>query len=406
MSDTETAARLLEGPALHLGAESFAGHEDRLGARPLGRPETVELLRQSHIGGRGGAGFPMHRKWRSLAQHHGNCTVVVNGAEAEPLSQKDRVLMAGRPHLVIDGAFIAAETVGAREIIFYIRQRDDDAFEAVSAALGERSDAPCRTRVIEAPNTYVAGEETAAVNFIDNRKALPTGVKPFVRGVNGFPSLVQNAETLAQAALATRRGPQWFRALGNPTPGTALITVSVSGEDEMQVMEIAYGTGMDAVTAIVDGNRNWQAALIGGYAGGWTEAIADGSLSLDPATLQERGLHLGAGVVHLLDAATCGVAATAAILAYLAHASAQQCGPCKFGLPAIAEVAQRLARNEALPHDLQRLGRWAGQVRGRGACHHPDGAARVTESALRVFGEDYRAHQSGQGCIVAVENVA
>ena len=211
-----TAKTLLAGPDLRDGAESFRDHTARLGALPHGGEDLIPTLERSQLRGRGGAGFPVGVKWRSVASAPGRRAVVlVNGAEGEPLSRKDRLLMEGRPHLVLDGAALAAEAVGAAETIIYVGAEHAEAHRAVTRALGERPDEQRRrTRMVSAAPGYVSGEESAAVHFLNRGVALPTATlqRPAQKGVDGRPTLVKNIESLAHAALIARRGDEWFPA--------------------------------------------------------------------------------------------------------------------------------------------------------------------------------------------------
>src|SRR5207237_7072427 len=187
------------------GPESLATHHQRLGPLPVLAPaQLIAELEGSGLLGRGGAGFPVGRKWRSVAQRSsGGAVVLANGAEGEPLSHKDRSLMAARPHLVIDGALLAARAVGANDIIFYVGTEHQTAEAALRQALAERpGDVLGRARIVAAPPGYVAGEESAAVHYVNARDARPTTTppRPFERGVGGRPTLVQNVESLALAA--------------------------------------------------------------------------------------------------------------------------------------------------------------------------------------------------------------
>ncbi|MDP9482675.1 MAG: proton-conducting membrane transporter, partial [Chloroflexota bacterium] len=144
-----------------------------------------------------------------------------------------------------------------------------------------------------------------------------------------------------------------------------------------------------------------SAVLIGGYFGGWTTPEEAWDLALDPVGMRVAGHSLGCGVVSFLPADACGVTATAGIMSYMAGESAAQCGPCVFGLRAIADATERLARGSAEVGDLARIERWSGQLVGRGACKHPDGAAGLLASALRVFGDEFVRHGGHRICSVA-----
>lgn len=405
-------ARILSGPAPGAGAESYRDHVARLGPMPSGGTAraVIPALEASGLLGRGGAGFPVGRKWRTVAARgSGRAAVLVNGAEGEPMSAKDRTLMAIRPHLVLEGALLAAEAVGADEIVLYVGEEHLAARTAIAAALGEHpaaggrvaSGGAPRVRLVSSPTGYVSGEESAAVHYVNDGVALPTTVppRPFEAGVRGRPTLVQNVESLAYAALIARFGPDWFRAAGTPsTPGTALITTSGAVASRV-VTEIELGTPIGDVVASLGGaTGDPTAVLVGGYFGGWMTAAEAWPMPLEPAVLRSTGHAFGCGVVSVLPRGRCGVTVTASVLAYLAGQSAEQCGPCVLGLGAIAQAVGRLAERRADPGDLDRVTRWSGQLAGRGACHHPDGAAALLQSALRVFGPEFREHQHSRRC--------
>jgi NADH:ubiquinone oxidoreductase subunit F (NADH-binding) len=403
--------RVLAGPPVAAGAERLADHQMRLGARPrVSRPgELVASIDRSGLLGRGGAGFPVARKWSAVAgRSAGDAVVLVNGAEGEPLSAKDRTLMNARPHLVLDGAELAAEAVGADRIVLYVGGEHANAALALKRAISERGrELVVPTDLVVAPATYVAGEESAAVQFVDGGEARPTGVppRPFERGVGGRPTLVQNVETLAHVALIARYGDAWYRELGTgPTRGSALVTVG-GQVAHPGVTEIAYGTSVHDLVSVAGGTLDRSsrgAVLLGGYFGGWLRADEAADQPLDPRACRDAGSAFGCGVVHVLPAGRCGVIATARILDYMAGQSAAQCGPCVFGLRAIADATARIASLSATrSDDLARVVRWSGQLAGRGACRHPDGAVGMLRSALRTFADEFDAHERRGACIEA-----
>ena len=367
--------------------------------------DLIPTIEASGLLGRGGAGFPVGRKWRALAERkRGSAVVVVNGAEGEPASFKDRTLMSHRPHLVVDGAILAAEAVGADEIVFYIGQEHASAVAAVRRAIEERrSELQPRTRLVQAPIGYVAGEASAAVHYINNWDARPTTTPPRVseHGVAGRPTLVQNVESLAYAALIARFGERWYRSVGRlESRGTALITVTGSIR-EQGVREIELGTtiGEIATEAGARADRT-QAVVLGGYFGTWAPARVAWDLPLDPAVMRSVGLTFGCGIVGLLPTDVCGVSATAEIMGFLAKESAGQCGPCLYGLRALGDATARVATGPAGAAELEHIERWTSQIGGRGACHHPDGAVQLMASALNVFGDEFRLHARTGRCSI------
>ncbi|HXL78460.1 MAG TPA: hypothetical protein VN985_07400, partial [Candidatus Eisenbacteria bacterium] len=223
--------RLLAGPDLGAGPEGYADHVRRLGQPTLAGRALIEALVRSGLTGRGGASFPAGLKWRALASaSKGSAVIVVNGAEGEPQSHKDRLLMVTRPHLVLDGAFLAARTLRAASVVVYIGEEHRAAYAAMERALDERHEAERRiTRMAVAPHRYVAGESSAAVHLIDAGIATPTTTPPHPRerGVATAPTLMQNVETLAHIALIARYGDAWYRSAGRRgAAGTLLVTIA------------------------------------------------------------------------------------------------------------------------------------------------------------------------------------
>ncbi len=394
---------VLAGPPLTAGTESYTAHVARLGPLPPGTRSLIDVIERSDLRGKGGAGFPAAVKWRAVAsQRVGNPVVLANGGEGEPLSRKDRTLMEQRPHLVIDGALLAAGAVGAREIVLYVGADHTGAIRAMQRAAGERPVSEREVlRVVSAPVRYVSGEETAAVNFVNTGIALPTSIppRPYERGIDGRPTLVQNVETLAHVALIARSGDAWFRSLGvGGASGTTLISIGGAVPQTM-LIEAPQGTTVtDAVNAAGGLTAETEAVLLGGYFGSWIPASTAWGLVIDAERLRAGGYSLGCGVMAVLPAGRCGVVETAKILAYLAHESARQCGPCTFGLRAIAAATGRVAALTAADGDLDHIKRWAGLLVGRGACRHPDGAAGLLGSALRVFADEFQRHAEHHRC--------
>ena len=394
---------LLSGPSPGEGMEGYAAHVQRLGPVPVGTPALIDSVERCDLRGKGGAGFPVAIKWRAVAsQRAGTPVVLANGGEGEPLSRKDRTVMERRPHLVIDGALLAAGAVGAREIVLYVGAEHTDAIRAMLRAASERPRSEReRLRVVSAPVRYVSGEETAAVHFVNAGIALPTSIppRPFERGVDGRPTLVQNVETLAHAALIARFGDGWYRSLGVAgSSGTTLVTVG-GAVPRTILVEVPQGaTITDAVNAAGGLTTETDAVLLGGYFGGWVESSQAWGLRIDADGLRAQGYSLGCGVIAVLPAGRCGVVETSRILAYLAHESARQCGPCTFGLRAVAATTGRIAALTSSDGDLEHIQRWAGLLPGRGACKHPDGAAGLLGSALRVFAAEFRHHSRERRC--------
>jgi NADH:ubiquinone oxidoreductase subunit F (NADH-binding) len=245
--------------------------------------------------------------------------------------------------------------------------------------------------VVEAADTFVAGQESAVVAAIEGRPAVPRdNLRRVVEaGVRGAPTLVQNVETLAHLAMLARHGPAWYRE-----HATFLATVSGAVRTP-GVYEAPCDSPLGYLLELAGGpSTELSAVLVGGYHGVWVPP--DPRLPVSRAGLREYGGSPGAGILVALPANACGLTESARIAGYLAGQSARQCGPCLNGLPRLADTLARLARRERDPGLPGEVARLAGLVTGRGACAHPDGTARFVVSTLRAFDTEVRAHLAGR----------
>ncbi|MFE3769397.1 NADH-quinone oxidoreductase subunit NuoF family protein [Streptomyces sp. CB02959] len=374
---------------------------------PLPRPDRDALLALAaavELPGRGGAGFPFARKARATlatAERTGAPPViVVNGAEGEPASAKDKMLLGRAPHLVLDGACLAAAAFGAEEIVIGVVAGSPGEI-SVPAALAER-ELPCPARTVCLPERFVSGESGALIRGVNGLPAVPAPLKARAAdggtgGVRRRPTLLSNAETWAQLAIAARLGPDAYAAVGTATePGTVLLTVNRPGAGPL-VVEVPTGTRLGPVLDAC-GLQPGAGVLVGGYHGAWLHPSGAIDAPLSRAGLAHLGGTLGAGAVVALPHGTCPLGETARVAAWLAAESAGQCGPCKHGLPDAAEGLALLAAGAAEPTVLEDARRALGAAQGGGACSHPDGTARFVLTALDVFSEDVDAHLAGPGC--------
>jgi NADH:ubiquinone oxidoreductase subunit F (NADH-binding) len=403
------ADRLLRRPAGTVSRSDLAGHVAIHGALALPKREDrnwcdtmLTALSESGLLGRGGAGFPAAVKWDSARRSARRPLLVVNAMEGEPASAKDRVLLSYSPHLVLDGAEVAAAVIGATDVVVCVPDDSGPAAASVQSAIDERSRAGGSRRrftVARPPGRYVAGEESALVNWLTTRQALPAMRidKSVPLTVGRRPTLVHNAETLAQVALIARYGQEWFRRAGtHDAPGTTLVTVTGAVRSP-GVVEVELGTPVVDILVRAGVDATLSGVLLGGYGGAWLDP-ARLDTPYAPAPLAAVGATHGVGIIIAVPSTSCGVAETARIVRYMAGQSAGQCGPCVFGLPAIADDLELLWAGRADPDLIARIERRADLVDGRGACRHPDGVARLVRSALRVFDADVRSHAEGRPC--------
>lgn len=388
--------------------EHFAVHgQAPVGARRRGRRSEsplIERIERAGLRGHGGAGFPTATKLRAVAASRKRAIVVVNAAEGEPASLKDRTLMQTLPHLVLDGAQLAAQAVGADELIVCVCETAQASVEASAHAISERRGMlldSARMHLTAVPGNYVAGQEAALVNCLNGGPAIPTFTPPMVfeQGVRRRPTLVANAETLAHVALIARHGPDWFRQLGTPSqPGSALVTLS-GALAHPGVYEIEHGASLVSLIDAAGGMlANPRALLVGGYGGSWIAGEFLRGVALSDEHLAPHGASLGAGVVLLLSEDACPVAETARVAHWMAGQSAGQCGPCVHGLDSIAAAVEEIAGGRAQGNATQRIERLAALVHRRGACGHPDGTARFVTSALNAFAPEFADHARHGHC--------
>ena len=381
--------------------EGLSEHLSLRGPRPSAHgshgSDLVDALERAGLTGRGGAHVPSHLKWRAAVAAGPGGIVVVNGAEGEPASAKDAALLQLRPHLVLDGAALAAQAIQAREVVLWVHGACRSTLARIDEALCERraagvDDPPMR--VVLAPDAYVAGESSSVISALQGGSPLPRFSRDRARPWGEGPAiLVHNAETHARVALLAR----------GVLPETSLLTFAetssplyVARRTVVEVPETqTLGETLRSLALPVP-----QAVLLGGYSGTWLAWEDAERLPVSASGLAAESLSLGAGVVLLLPQGRDGAREAAEITAYLAEQSAQQCGPCVFGLPELASSMREWARARAKRRgsrasrlasrrerrSQQRLDPLAELLRGRGACRHPDGVVRMALSAREVFG--------------------
>ncbi|MEV8373436.1 NADH-ubiquinone oxidoreductase-F iron-sulfur binding region domain-containing protein [Kribbella sp. NPDC056861] len=385
LQETPTMLRAIGQPRLLAGLQDgradLRRHLHEHGPLPeLTRATYGELAAAVGLRGRGGAAFPVALKLADLPAK-GIEAVVVNGSESEPLSRKDRQLLSMAPHLVLDGATGLARALRAPLVLVAVH--DAEAAASVRAALLERQDG-VEVQVADTPGRFVAGEARAVLSVLEGGPSVPPGRKvlPTRKGYRQRPTFLSNVETFAQLAVLARLGAHEFSSTGLISePGTQLLTIDGVVE-RPGVVETPTGIPLEAILRFAGAAEG--PVLVGGYHGRWL-----------PTDLSRPETTGGAGIVLALGTETCPLGEVQRVAQWLSSQSAGQCGPCVFGLAALADDFARLvAGDPAGWHDAQRH---LGLVPGRGACAHPDGSARFLASALEVFDDDVRQHLAG-GC--------
>jgi NADH:ubiquinone oxidoreductase subunit F (NADH-binding) len=403
-----TTARLLYGLAgtpadltTHLATHGPLPIPSRVS--PRWQEAVLYEVESAGLTGRGGAGFPTYRKMRAARHSAGPRPVLlVNAMEGEPASGKDQYLLSFAPHLVLDGAELVAMAVGASTVVICVPAERRALIAGLQHALGQRRSLPygrpnCQVKAL--PGHYIGGEESALVSAVTGKASVPKfrPDKSVGLRLGRQPALVHNAETFAQVALIGRHGAHWFRQMGAPeAPGTSLVTIS-GAVSHPGILEVETGLPLADIVGAAGPVPDVQAVLVGGYGGTWVSGH-NLSVPFSPQGLRPVGAATGAGVLFVLAGGGCGLLETERIARFLAGESAGQCGPCLFGLPAIADDLALMVRGQFQPKDLERLRARCGMVAGRGACGHPDGAVRLVNSTLAVFQDDVDYHMQYGPC--------
>lgn len=404
MPEPATMARVLSWPDLvggvltstpespeDLHAYLAAGGYQLLSEQPTPgrlREQLGALVAVTTLRGRGGAGFPLWAKMETVLEEaaaSGQAPVVVaNGAEGEPLSVKDRYLMRYRPHVILDGAALAARALGATTVHLYAY--DPESLDSLTSAADDLAAAGIpvpEVQIHTAQDTFVAGEATAAVRAINTKVARPLDHPPRMArsGVAGAPTLVSNVETLARLARATMPD-----AAGEQSP--LLVTLSGDGISPV-LIEVPYGLPVATLLASPEiGANGVGSVLAGGFFGGLVPM--SGSLELSLESLAEQGGALGCASLYLIAKTTDPIVVASAVADYFDGNNARQCRSCVLSTEDIARAMRGIGGSV---EDLaSRLTRWSTQIVGRGACSVPDGVALLLRSLLRHYPEQLRAH--------------
>jgi NADH-quinone oxidoreductase subunit F len=415
--------------------ESLADHVDRGGGKGLDAARHAEPaaliaeLEASGLRGRGGAGFPTGTKWRTVAEHRSPAlatTVVVNGAEGEPGTFKDRTILRADPYSVIEGALVAARAVGADKVVVALKHSFADVVARVGSAVAEIEaagwDDGVSISVFEGPGEYLYGEETALLETIAGRYPFPRISPPFRRGAEEVvttsaavesasglsaqvemagedgsaapPTLVDNVETLANVPRIVARGAAWFRTEGTEeSPGTMVCTVTGMVRHH-GVGEVMLGTPLRQVIDEIGGGplsgRSIKAVMSGVATGLITHELLDTPVSFE--AMADVGSGLGSGGFMVFDDTADMTAVAAGASRFLAVESCGQCTPCKQDGLVLADLWSKLCANDADQADLDTIVKRAATVGDRARCYLATQHQMLATSILERFGDDVAAH--------------
>ncbi len=405
-------------------------------ARAVGAPAVLDTLDASGLRGRGGAGFPTGVKWRSVAANASPdepATVVVNGAEGEPGSFKDRAILAANPYRVLEGGLIAAVTIGADRLVVAVKGAGHPGGDQVRAAAAELTAAGwgggITIDVLEGPGEYLFGEEKALLEVLEGRPPFPRVTPPWRRGAEELgdgsagaggielagpgdatpapPALVNNVETMANVPAIVVEGPEWFRSVGTAeSPGTIVCTVT--GRTRRHgVAEVPMGTPLREVIDTIGGGpvTGRVVAVLSGVSNPFLPADRlDTPLTYEHMVAAGSGLGAAGFIVY--DQSSDLVAATAGVSRFLAVESCGQCTPCKQDGRTIAEHLDRIRRSDAAPEDLATVVDRLGTVADGARCFLATQHQLVVQSGLELFREAVDRHVDGSAEPAGAELVA
>jgi len=380
-------------------------------------PEAVvEEVKTSGIRGRGGAGFPAGLKWSFTAPLANTPKYVIcNADEGEPGTIKDRYIMEGDPHKVLEGMALAGFAIGANQGFIYVRgeyylskYRLNQAIEQARAKgyLGEKlfgTDFSFDIEVRSGFGCYICGEETALIESIEGKRGYPRMKPPFpgVAGLWGQPTIVNNVETLASVPAIVAKGGAWYKGLGTAdTSGTKIYQI-IGHVATPQICEVPAGITLKELIdtyggGMRDGGKFKMCQTGGASAGIVTAAALDVPIDFG---MGKVGGALGSGTMLVMDESVCAVDFARSVAVFFAHESCGQCTPCREGTPQILKTLTRICRGEGKMEDLDFLERLAGVMLDASFCPLGQTAPAPLMSLLKNFRPEFEAHIKDKKCL-------
>ena len=400
--------------------EGYAGLKKALGMEP---DAIIQMVKDSGLRGRGGAGFPTGMKWGFIPQGDGKPHyVVVNADEGEPGTCKDAPLMMADPHSLIEGIVIASFAIRCNHAFIYLRGELVQAGRRLERAIQEAyakgylgknilgSGFDCELTLHRGAGAYICGEETALLDSLEGFRGQPRLRPPFpaIHGLYGAPTVVNNVETIASVPFIVQHGVEWFRQWGTEkSPGPKIF--SVSGHvNKPGNYEVPLGiTARELIYDIaggIPGGRSLKAWTPGGSS---TPMLTTEHLDapLDFEGVMEAGSLLGTAAVMVMDDSVCMVKTVLRLTEFYAHESCGKCTPCREGTYWMVKILDRIERGEGTEADLQTLLDTCDNIFGRSFCALGDGATSPIVSTIKYFRDEYIAHVEQAGCPFVVERV-
>jgi len=406
-------------PDAHLLSSYEAGGGYQALRKVLGEctpDEVVELVKQSNLRGRGGAGFPTGMKWSFVPKRTDRPKYLCcNADEGEPGTFKDRIIMERDPHQLIEALAVSGYAIGAEVAYVYVRGEYVTATRRLEQAIAEAhekgylgtgvlgSDFNFAVHIHCGAGAYICGEETAMLESLEGKRAQPRLKPPFpaVAGLYASPTVINNVETLACVPHIVMRGPAWFRGIGpDKSPGPKLYCVSGQVR-KPGLYELPMGIPLRELVEEHAGGplpgRKVKAVIPGGVS---APVIPEPGLEIgmDFDSLAAAGSMLGSAGVIVIDDSTCMVKVATRIIEFFHHESCGKCTPCREGLNWAVKVLRRVEAGEGAPGDLEQLEMLCKGIFGNTFCALGDGAAMGLRAALKHFRDEFVAHIEEQRC--------
>jgi NADH-quinone oxidoreductase subunit F len=390
----------------------YAGLRKALAMAP---DEIIQIVKDSGLRGRGGAGFPTGQKWGFIPQGDAKAHyLVVNADEGEPGTCKDAPLMMADPHSLIEGMIIASYAVHCRHAFIYLRGELVHAGRRLQAAIGEAyargylganildSGFDLDITLHRGAGAYICGEETALLDSLEGYRGQPRLRPPFpaVAGLYACPTVVNNVETIASVPFIVDRGVEWWRSMGTEkSPGPKIFSLSGHVTRPGQY-EVPLGTTLRELLDLAGGVREGHQLKAWTPGGSSTPLLTDAHLDvpLDFEGVAEAGSLLGTAAIMVMDETVCMVNASLRLTEFYAHESCGKCTPCREGTYWMAQILQRLEQGVGSEEDLATLLDTCDNIFGRSFCALGDGAVSPIQSSLQYFREEYVAHYEQGGC--------
>ncbi len=394
------------------------GYEDLRKALAMGRDDLVQLVKDSGLRGRGGAGFPAGLKWSFIPKDPSlQKYLCCNADEGEPGTFKDRIIIEKDPHLLIEGMAITCHAINSDKSYIYIRGEFEYGAQILEQAIEEAyekgylgknimgTDFSLDMYVHRGYGAYICGEETALLESIEGYRGQPRKKPPFpaLAGLNGKPTVINNVESLACIPGIIRKGSKWFANMGpEKSPGPKLFCVSGHIE-KPGVYELPMGTtGREIIYEVCGGikaGRKFKAVIPGGVTAPML-VEKDLDLSMDFDTMAQAGSMLGSGAVIVMDDTTCMVRTSYIINRFFSHESCGKCTPCREGTIWMTQILERMENGEGRPGDVEELERLCDNIFGRTFCPLGDGAVMALRGCLKHFREEFVYHVENGRCMV------